>query len=95
MIINEFLIEADEPYFIAYVDRPKNATPAIVAELATGLLGPVTSERLTPRKLSGFELPALELLHKAKERAVEAGVHKILLVDPDGLVPLAKVNRYA
>jgi len=95
IILNETMIAEDEPYFIAYVDRPKGAGQTIVAELAMGLVGPVTKEQMKPRKLSGFELPALELLHKAHERAAESGVRKILLVDPLRLLPLAKIHRYA
>ncbi len=95
IITNEALIEAEEPYFVAYVDRPKDTGQMIVANLVMGLTGPVTPEQMKPRKLSGFELPALELLHKAQERAAEADVHKILLVDPQGLLPLARINRYA
>lgn len=94
-IINETLIEAGEPYFIVYVDRPRGIGQAIVADLATDLVGPVSAERLVPRRLSEFQLPALELVHKAKGLADEAGVRRILLVDPQGLLPLAKINRYA
>ena len=93
VILDERLIARDEPFFIAYVDHPKGST--IVAELAMDLVGPPTQEQLALRKLSGFELPALELLHKAKDRAAEAGVEKILLIDPQGLLSLARVNRYA
>jgi hypothetical protein len=95
VILDERLIGTGEPFFIAYVDQPKGGASSIVAELAMDLVGPPTPAQLAPRKLSGFELPALELLHKAKERAAEAGVAKILLVDPHGLLSLAPVNRYA
>ncbi|WP_342251248.1 hypothetical protein [Sphingomonas sp. OTU376] len=94
IIINEALIEPGEPYFIVYVDRPKGIGQTIVADLATDLVGPVPAERMVPRRLNGFELPALELIHHARERAREAGVTRILLVDPQGLLPLAKINRY-
>jgi len=93
VILDERLIAHGEPFFIAYVDQPKNGT--IDAELAMDLIGPATDAQVAPRKLSGFELPALELLHKAKARAAEAGVGKILLIDPQGLLSLARVNRYA
>lgn len=93
MILDDRLIAPGEPFFIAYVDQPKGGS--IVAELAMDLVGPATSDQLAPRRLSGFELPALELLHKARERADEAGIGKILLIDPHGLLSLARVNRYA
>jgi hypothetical protein len=59
------------------------------------MVGPVSPEIARPRKLSGFELPALEMMHLAKQRAFEKGVTKILLVDPHGLLSLARINRYA
>jgi hypothetical protein len=68
---------------------------SIVAEMEMDLTGPVTADVAQPRKLSGFELPALELVHKAQQRAAEMGVEKILLVDPQGLLSLARINRYA
>jgi len=92
VIINETLIEPGERYFIAYVDRPKGAGAQIVADLEMDLTGPVTAELMTPRKLSGFEFPALELIERARRTASENGVRKILLIDPKGFVPLSKVN---
>lgn len=92
MIINEALIEAGERYFIAYVDRPKRVGAQIVAELDMDLVGPVTADLMVPRRLSGFEFPAVELIERARRTAAENGVGKILLVDPQGLVPLSKVN---
>lgn len=94
IIINEAMIADGERCFIVYVDKPKGVGQTIVADLVTNLTGPVPADRLAPRRLSGFELPALELIHKAQELAQEAGVAKILLVDPQGLLPLAKINRY-
>lgn len=95
IVTNAALIAEGEAYFAAYVDRARESEASIVAELATGLVGPVTPSRLSPRKLSGFELPALELLRLARERAEEQGVRKILLIDPGGWLPLAKIDRYA
>lgn len=95
LIINDASIKDGEPYFVVYVDRPKGVGQPIVGELVMDLTGPVMPERIAPRRLSGFELPALELIHKAKKRASEAGVSKILLVDPQGLLSLATINRYA
>lgn len=95
LIINDTAIGDGEAYFAVYVDRPKGSGQPIVADLVMDLVGPVTPDRLVPRRLSGFELPALELIHMAQKRAAEAGVRKILLVDPQGLVTLAKINRYA
>ncbi len=92
VIINEALIEAGERYFIAYVDRPKGIGAQIVADLEMDLIGPVTVDLMVPRKLSGFEFPALELIERARRTAGESGVRKILLVDPQGLVRLSKVN---
>lgn len=94
IVLNEQVIADGEPYFAVYVDRPRAAGQSIVAELEMDLTGPVTSDIAAPRKLSGFEFPALELMHKAKLRAAEAGVQKILLVDPLGLLSLARINRY-
>jgi hypothetical protein len=95
VILNEDLIAQGEPCFIIYVDRPRGAGQAIVAELAMDVVGRVSAEMAKPRKLSGFELPALEMVHLAQKRAADRGVQKILLVDPQGLLPLAKLNRYA
>ncbi len=95
LIINDASIETGERYFIVYVDRPKGAGQPIVGELVMELTGPVAPDQIAPRRLSGFELPALEIIDKAKERAAEAGVGKILLVDPQGLLSLATINRYA
>lgn len=94
IIIDETQIADGEAYFALYVDCPKGAGSSIVADLKMGLTGPVSADILQPRKLSGFELPALELAKKAKARADEQGVKRILLIDPRGLLPLAKVNRY-
>lgn len=94
VIINEGLIEEGEAYFVVYVDKPRIGG-TIVGELTMGLVGPVTADIARPRTLSGFELPALEMVQLAHERAAEQGVTKILLVDPHGLLPLAKINRYA
>ena len=95
VILNEHAIEPGEPYFAVYVDRPNGVGQSIIADLKMDLTGPASPEVVAPCMLSGFELPALELLHKARERATERGVKKILLVDPLGLLPLARVNRYA
>ena len=94
ILLNEQAIASGEPYFAVYVDRPTGAGQSIVAELEMNLVGPVTAQMAKPRRLSGFELPALELMHKAKQRAAEQGVMKILLVDPQGLLSLARINRY-
>lgn len=61
VIINETIIDKGEPYFIIYVDRPKVVGQSIVADLQMDLTGPVTPDRLTPRRLSGFELPAARI----------------------------------
>lgn len=95
LVIDETRIGKGERYFALYVDRPKGAGSTVVADLKMNLEGPVTPEVLRARSLSGFELPALEVAHKAMERAQEQGVVQILLVDPNGFLPLAKVNRYA
>lgn len=95
LVVDETRIGEGERYFALYVDRPKGAAATVVADLKMNLEGPVTPEVLRARSLSGFELPALEMAQKAMERAHEQGVVHILLVDPNGLLPLAKVNRYA
>ena len=95
LVVDETRIVEGERYFALYVDRPKVAGSSVVADLKMNLVGPVTAEVLRARSLSGFELPALEMAHNAVERAQEQGVLQILLVDPNGLLPLAKVNRYA
>lgn len=87
-------IAAGEQYFVVYVDGLHGANLSIVAELRMGCIGPVTPELLNPRKLTGFALPAQELMQKAQERAIERGVGKILLIDPFGLLSLANINRY-
>lgn len=94
VIIDDRLIEPGEPYFAVYVDRPRGISQKVVADLDMDLIGPVTPEQAQPRKLSGFELPALELIEKAQARATEQGVRKILLVDPLGLLSLARISRY-
>lgn len=94
VIIDDRLIEPGEPFFAVYVDRPRGISQTVVADLDMGLIGPVTPEQAQPRKLSGFELPALELIDKAQARAAEQGVRKILLVDPLGLLSLAQISRY-
>lgn len=95
VIINEELVAPGELYFAVHVDRPNKLNPTIVGELILDLTGPVSADIIKPRKLSGFELPALEIIHRALELASEQGVSKILLVDPGGLLPLAKINRTA
>ena len=95
VVMDKSDIAEGESYFAAYVDRRDARGSSIVAELSTGLVGPVTADRLRPRKLSGFELPVLELIEIAQRRAEEHGVRKILLIDPEGWLPLAKINRYA
>jgi hypothetical protein len=95
VIINEQLIAAGEPYFVVHVDKRRAAKADIVGELTVDLTGPVSPEIVKPRKLSGFELPALEIIKTASSRAAKEGIDKILLVDPNGLLPLAKINLYA
>lgn len=94
VVLNERAIEPGESYFAVYVDRSRGVGQSIIGELAMNLIGPVTADVAQPRKSSGFELPALELMHKAQERAAEMGVQKILLIDPQGLLTLARINRY-
>lgn len=94
VIIDDRLIEPGEPYFAVYVDRPRGISQTVVADLDMDLIGPVTPEQAQPRKLSGFELPVLELIDKAQACAAEQGVRKILLVDPLGLLSLARISRY-
>lgn len=91
-IINERLIEPGEPYFALYVDRPGGAGRPLVGELAIGLIGPVASEQSRPKRLSGFELPALEAAERAQRRAAEQGVKRILVVDPYGQLTLARIG---
>jgi hypothetical protein len=94
VIVDPNSIADGENYFIVYVDGLHGMNRSIVAEMRKDCIGPVTPELLRPRKLTGFALPAKELLQKAMERASERGVNKILLVDPFGLLPLASLNRY-
>lgn len=88
-------IEAGESFIAVYVDCSRGVGQSIVAEMKMDLTGPVTTDIAQPRKLSGFELPALEVLHLAQMRAGERGVKKILLVDLQGFLRLARTNRYA
>ena len=94
IIIDDLLIDPGESFFAVYVDRPRGVSPTVVADLDMDLVGPVTPEQAQPRKLSGFELPALELIEKAQARAAEQGVRKILLVDPLGLLSLVRISRH-
>lgn len=80
ILLNEQAIAPDEPYFAVYVDRPTGAGQSIVAELEMNRVGPVTAHMAKPRRPSGFDLFAPELMHEAKQRATEQGVMKILLV---------------
>lgn len=66
-------IVAGENYIAFYVDCSRGVGQSLVAEMEMDLIGPVTADVAQPRKLSGFELPALELLHLAQERAGEKG----------------------
>lgn len=95
VVTDAHAIEAGENYIAIYVDCLNGLGQSIVAEMEMDLTGPVTADDAQPRKLSGFELPALELLHLAQERAGEKGVRKILVIDPQGLLRLARTNRYA
>lgn len=95
VVTDALAIEAGENYIAVYVDCSRGVGQSIVAEMEMDLTGPVTADVAQPRTLSGFELPALELLHLAQERAGERGVKKILLVDPQGFLRLARTNRYA
>ncbi len=67
----------------------------ILAEFDLDLTAPATANDLAPRNLSGFELPAQEALTLARERAREASLRKILVIDPLGLLSHATINRYA
>lgn len=95
VVMDAGTIETGENYIAVYVDCSRGVGQSIVAEMEMDLTGPVTEDVAQPRKLSGFEFPALELLHLAQERADERGVKKILLVDPQGFLRLARTNRYA
>lgn len=95
VIINEELVAPGELYFAVHVDRPNRPSSAIVGELTLDLTGPVSADIIKPRKLSGFKLPALEIIDRALELASDQGISKILLIDPGGLLPLAKINRTA
>jgi len=95
VVMDMHAIEAGENYIVVYVDCSRGVGQSIVAEMEMDLIGPVTADVAQPRRLSGFELPAQELMHLAQERAGERGVKKILLVDPRGFLRLARTNRYA
>lgn len=94
VVLDALAIGAGEPYFAVYLDQSRGVGQSIVAELEMDLTGPVAPEVAQPRRLSGFELQALELMHKAPERAAERNVQKILLIDPQGFLRLARINRY-
>lgn len=74
IVLNEYAIATGERYFAVYVDRSQGVGQSIVAELEMDLIGPITADTAAPRRLSGFELPALELIQKAQACAAEAGV---------------------
>lgn len=92
VIFDAALVAIGEPCFIVYVDRIRMTGQDIVATLSMNVTGPVPPEKILPRKPTGGELPVLEAMRFAQERARELGVAKILLVDPHGLLPLAKIE---
>lgn len=81
LVYDPAVIGADERYFPVHVSRAP-VGDAILADLDMDELGPVAPEKLMPRRFSGFEFPAGDVMHRAHTRASEAGVHKILIVDP-------------
>ena len=95
IVIDERLIEPGEPFFAMYVDLPNGVGRTVVAELEMELVGPVSADQLKPRRLSGFEFPAHEMIERAHRLAAEKGARKILLVDPKGLLTLARLGRKA
>ena len=92
IVTDEQVIKAGERYFAMYVDRPGGAERPVVAELETGLVGPVSAEQARPRPLSGFEFPVLELVERAQRLAAEERVARILVIDPHGQMPLARIG---
>ncbi len=65
----------------------------------SGRCGVSPQRRVTCRPRAGCMqggnfLPALEMARKAMERAHEQGVVHMMLVDPRGLLPFAKINSY-
>lgn len=91
-IIDERLIGPGEPYVALYVDRPGGAGRPLVADIVADLVGPVSAEQARPRRLSGFEFPALEAAERAQRLAGERGARRILLIDPLGQLSLARIG---
>ncbi len=92
VIFDATLVADGEPCFIVYVDKARTVGQDFVATLSMNVTGPVPADKILPRKPTGGELSALETMRFAQERADELGVAKILLVDPQGLLPLAKIE---
>jgi hypothetical protein len=85
---------ADGQAFILLQVGRGGASNQIVADITMDLTAPATAEHLAPAIMSGFEFPAREALTLAQRRASEMDVRAILIVDPYGLLPHAKINRY-
>ncbi|EPR18790.1 hypothetical protein M527_11520 [Sphingobium indicum IP26] len=93
LIYDPSMIEDGERVFLVHVGRaPVGDT--ILADLEMDEVGPIAADRLAPRRFSGFEFPAGDVMHKAHARANEAGVRKIMVVDPYGQLRFAAPSRY-
>lgn len=86
-------IDAGERFFLVHVGRA-HTSGAILADLEMNEIGPVAVQKLVPRRFSGFELPANDVMNFAQARAYEMDVDKILVVDPHGQLLFAARSRY-
>lgn len=87
-------IAPGEACLIVYIDRMPDGMGGIVGTIERNVRGPIAREQLAPRKLTGFDHPAQEAVSLARRYAAENGIGKILIVDPSGWLPHAKLNRY-
>ncbi|HTU12452.1 MAG TPA: hypothetical protein VMG08_16290 [Allosphingosinicella sp.] len=93
LIYDPALIGPDEPIFVLHVGQTGSAE-TIVASLDLEQVGPPAEHAAKP-VLTGFDLPANDVLYKAHELAAEEGVRRILVADPFGMLRFAPVSRYS
>ncbi|MPT48396.1 MAG: hypothetical protein E2598_08250 [Sphingobium sp.] len=93
LIYDAAKIDEGERFFLVHVGRAPIGD-AILADLDMDEVGPVSADKLEPRRFSGFEFPAGDVMHRAHARAGETGVRKILIVDPYGQLSFAARSRY-
>lgn len=93
LIYDPSKVEDGERVFLVHVGRAP-VGDAVLADLDMDEVGPIAADRLAPRRFSGFEFPAGDVMHRAHARASETGVRKIVIVDPYGQLRFASPSRY-